>query len=77
MISTLFLGTIFALKMEIVDLSPAQKWLHRIPKGVIKRLQRWVVYVEIRCTHRKFGYRFVLQDQLRQDELDFKVSIAS
>ncbi len=32
--------------MDIVDLSKIKKNLKKIPKDVIKRLQRWVMYVE-------------------------------
>ncbi len=32
--------------METVDLSPVKKQLRRVPRDVIKRIQRWVSYVE-------------------------------
>ena len=32
--------------MDIVDLTHVKRQLKRIDKGIIKRLQRWVFYVE-------------------------------
>lgn len=32
--------------MDIVDLSPVAKKLKKVPKDIIKRLQRWIFYVE-------------------------------
>ena len=32
--------------MDSVDLTLVQKQLKKVPKNIIKRLQRWVIYVE-------------------------------
>lgn len=33
--------------MDIVDFSVAEKQLKKTPKDIIKRLQRWAVYIEM------------------------------